>query len=639
MIFLKVCILFLLGGALNAEPLSVHETTSYVKASSFMEVLVDKDASLVLSDVVHLPTWQKSTFSNIPSNSTHVVWTRFWIENRTSDVKTIYLKNPRAGMDKIDAYALSNEAIVKTEHLGDQRRLQEREIPHRYSVMRLRMEPHQTIEVVTKLSNSIGPIESEWEIYSEHAFFQFSLMESLWWGAFLGIILALLVYSIPLLLLTKDKTLALYFGLYAFFSLSYQFFLQGVFYSLEMPPFVINTLLQFSGLFFGVFMALFIYRFLKLDSSHTLLIWVFRSTFAFQILNGCLLFGALFFPSLITLVSYIGLLSGLLACVLWFGLVKQLLNATVDRVFYYLLIGYSVIILAYVYQIVTVTGYVAMSTVSIYSVSVASIIEMYFFTRSIAEYLRQMELDHTRKDKLIDSQMRFVSIGRVIGNISHQWKVPLVRLGALLTHIEAVLYVKKPNLPMEIGEIIPQMHTHLAFMQQTINEFYTLYHVKNRDEIFDLVKTVHTIWGMLNAKAILANMKLEIHSPQILEIQGSEHSFAHAMMILIDNAIEIAKTRAVLEPRLWITLVEEDLHVTIMVEDNCGGLDPHVNEASIFEMDVSSHHDESTKEVRGMGLSIAKLLIEGKFGGTIHVEQQPNGLRFRFTVIKQRAFE
>lgn len=635
MSWLKGFVFLLLLSSSHAASLPVDTSTSYVKTSPFMDILLDEKGSFALEDVLENTAWHTSTFSNIPNNRAKVVWTRFEIENTTSNPLTLYLKNPRAGMDFIDVYVLADQKVIKTEHLGDQRSMQAREIPHRYSIMRLSLAAYQTVEIVTQLSNSIGPNESEWELYSESAFFRFSLMESLWWGVFLGIIVALLVYSTPILLLTKDKRLALYFGLYVFFSLSYQFFLQGVFYSFGVPSFSINMLLQFSGLFFGLFMVLFIDRFLKLNRADSFLQWVFRCVIVLQIANGFLLVLCLFFPALIPLVSSIGLFGGLLACFLWFGLIKQLLSAALDRIFYYLLIGYSVIMLAIIYQALTITGYVAISVFSIYSVSVASIIEMYFFTLSIAAYLREIKLDHARKDKLIESQMRFVSIGRVVGNISHQWKVPLVRLSALLTHIEAALYVKSAHLQTELEEIIPQMHTNLDFMQQTIDEFYSLYHAEQCEKVFDLVKTTHAIWNMLDAKAILVNMKREIHAPATLELQGSEHAFAHIMMILIDNAIEVAKTRTIREPKLRIGMEEDALHVKLTVEDNCGGLESNVPLNSMFEMDVSSHHDPKRHEIRGMGLSIAKLLVEGKFGGTIGAKAHAQGLCFTLTLLKR----
>jgi len=634
--FFKTCVFLLFVSHLYAEPLVIHETSLPAKSSPFMQWLEDDNATFSLDDVLKQTSWYKRGFSNIPSTSAKVVWTRFEIENPTATSRVIYLKNPRAGMDIVDAYILENGQIIKIHSLGDQRSLQKREIPHRYSIIRLNLDPHQKVEVISRLSNSIGPIESEWDVYSEYAFFQFSLMESLWWGAFLGLSLALLIYSIPILLLVKDKALMLYFSLYVFFSLSYQFFVHGVMYSFGMPSFAINLPLQFSGLFFGLFMALFIDRFLTIYRAHRTLQWVIRLVIAFQIVNAFLLLGCLFFPTLTTFASQISLFGSLLGCLVWFGLLKELLSVARDRVFYYLFMGYSVIIVAYLYNGLTITGHIPMNTLSVYSVSAASIVEMYFFMLSLAEYIRQIEQDRTRKDQLINSQMRFVSIGRVIGNISHQWKVPLVRLGALLTHIEAVLYLKRENVQTDVAEIIPQMRTNLAFMQQTIEEFYTLYHVKNHNEVFDLVQTVYNIWNMLSAKAILVNMKLECSAPKSLHIRGSEHFFSHVMMILIDNAIEIAQERRIREPMLFIEMKEEASYVELIVEDNCGGLANHIHLNSIFDMDVSMHTGTKTNEPRGMGLSIAKLLIEGKFGGKIDAQKSAKGLRFYFTVMKEK---
>lgn len=619
-----------------AEPLVLDKEFSYAPGSQHMQFVLDTNDSFSLESNF---LWQPMHKTNFPGASyTKSLWTHLSLYNKTSVPKTIFLKNPRAGMDVIDVYVTHNAQLVKTQHLGDQRPSSLREIHNRYSLVKLTLEPFETYEVTTRLLNTIGPIEAEWDVYSQENFYIFNANEMLWWGIFGGFSLALFCYATPILLFLKDPLLSLFFGLYLISSLLNQFALNGILYFYGIQMQTINVFTTCSGTLFGFFMVLFICRFLLnnhdtsalLQRCFKIILWIQSSIILFVLLI------ALISPHSISDITWMIFILNILGAFLWFFLVRELIKiAKNDKVFLYIFSGYTIMIVAYVNQALVLPGIIEMSFLSKYSVSIGSLFESAFFMLGILEYMRQIQREKIQQDKLLKSQLQFASIGRVIGNISHQWKIPLVRFGGLLTQIEAALYFKKKNLETELESIIPQMHANVAFMQQTIEEFYTLYHDNNKNASFDLVKTTYNIWNMLNAKAILVNMKLHLIAPKTVEIIGSEHSFSHIMMILIDNAIEIAKTRDIPTPTLFIKIIEQEFSISITVEDTCGGLDSTMKLSSLFDVDVSSHHKTSNREVRGMGLSIAKLLIEAKFGGNIRVEHSEKGLIFHFSVLKK----
>ena len=70
-------------------------------------------------------------------------------------------------------------------------------------------------------------------------------------------------------------------------------------------------------------------------------------------------------------------------------------------------------------------------------------LEMILFTLAIFIRLRDIVETKQKDERLILSQSHFSTIGQMLRNIAHQWKVPAVRLGTLITEMESIFYIKK----------------------------------------------------------------------------------------------------------------------------------------------------------------------------------------------------
>lgn len=570
--------------------------------------------------------WKLLKSPNLGSAKMYPSWTRFELLNDTNAAKTIILKNPRAGMDEIDVYIIRKKTY-QLHFLGDARPLANRNIVHWNSVFSLRLEPHENVQIITRLVNRIGSTEGEWVIFSEKSFYYNSIFEALWWGVFAGFILALLAYVIPTLVATKDRYITLFFVLYVVASLLYQYSVNGLIYLLGFPPSWMNHFVLFSAISFGAFSILLILRFLYFEKHYGVIFW---AASIFGVFLGCeylLLLISIFVPKLMDFIGLTNVYVGLLAYIIWFTMLRELIRITKDPVFRYFFLGYTIVIFAYALQALVSAGFMEMNPITIYSVSVATLIEVFFFMKAISEYIRVLENDKKRKAKLIDFQIRFASIGKVIGNIAHQWKVPLVRFGALITQIETTLYFKKEVLSEELLLIIPQFRSNLSFMQNTVDEFYQLYSSQNKAEIFSPNTLVKEIWAMLHAKALRLNAKISIDTEEDTRVRSYPHLFSHVIMILMDNTLDIAKDRKIKSPMIFVNIFSENEWIRIVFEDTCGGITQNPIE-SIFDIDISSKNYE--EKPGGMGLAMAKMIVEDKLKGSVLVENSGQGAKFTF---------
>ena len=573
--------------------------------------------------------WQPIHHSNLGGFNIFPTWTKLTLKNTTSLPITLVLKNPRSGMDEIDVYIFRNNHTTH-EILGDTRPLALRSFPHRYSAVPIdKLQSGEEVVVITRLFNAVSSTEGEWEIYTHKKFIDFTLKESLWWGIFIGINLALFFYCIPILLAAKDGLLALYFSGYAINSIVYQLCINGIVYALGFSEKYINIFTLISGILFVFFTILVILYFLKITKHNGILRLTFKIILFLISVELLLSVFCLFKPSFLPFpaqsVTYVGLLSFFI----WLVLFKDVISLLKDRIFKYIFLGHTFIFLALAYQLLVINGKFEMNTFSIYCLSIGSMLEMYFFALGIAQYIKEIEKEKKRKDELLDFHMRFASIGRVVGNISHQWKVPLVRASALLTHIEAILHFKEKKSCSKIKELIPEIRSYFVFMQNSIDEFYSLYSKNNHKVLFTLLPIVNDVWGMLSSKVGALNAQLSVKDLYNTKLFSYEYSFAHILIILIDNALDTAMQRRIQNPHIYITINENSDTIQIIVEDNCGGIFQTPIE-SIFEIDVSSKK-ESTDQ-GGLGLAIVQTLVNEKFNGDIVASNTDNGARFCITL-------
>ena len=387
----------------------------------------------------------------------------------------------------------------------------------------------------------------------------------------------------------------------------------------------VNIITLMFGILFLLFTCLVILEFFKLTHHNGLLSRALRLVVIISAIEFLIAFICFFEPQLIRTFGLIVVYTGICALSIWILLLFNFYKFSADKIYQYIFLAYTCIFFAHTYQIMILLGIFQIHSLSIYSVSVGSMLEMLFLAKGISLYIQQMQEEAKINQQLLDFQMRFASIGRVIGNISHQWKMPMIRAGSLLTHIEALIHFKNEKALSEIEQTIPQIRSHFIFMQNTIDEFYSLYSKNTNKSQFKLLNVINDVWGMLSTKVSSCEMKLFIKDLQDTQMESFEYSFSHIVIILIDNSLDAMKARHIRNPYMNIDISHDNGIVQIIFEDNCGGIEQEPIE-SIFDGITSSK--SSAISTGGLGLSIVKLLVNEKFAGTISVNNTRDGARF-----------
>lgn len=225
-----------------------------------------------------------------------------------------------------------------------------------------------------------------------------------------------------------------------------------------------------------------------------------------------------------------------------------------------------------------------------------------------------------KKDLIMYQQARLASMGEMIQNIAHQWRQPLNSLMVLIQSFKSKAMQKK----LDDDFVLQQTQYGMKIateMSSTIENFRNFFRPENKTEPFVLSTSIWDSVDLLKAQLCESAIEVEVNISQAdLSVNGYQNSLTQVILILINNAIDalklaMEKKKDFNNPLIAISLDKLGYNVALCVRDNAGGI--HLDDKSkVFEPYFTTKH----KSVgTGVGLYMAKQIIERQFNGTINV--------------------
>ena len=240
---------------------------------------------------------------------------------------------------------------------------------------------------------------------------------------------------------------------------------------------------------------------------------------------------------------------------------------------------------------------------------------------------RTIKLEKTVK-KLIDSNEE---LDTFLYRASHDLKGPITRLLGL-TQL-AKLDGKDVG---KVGDIdyldIIEMAT--IDMDNTLDKLINIHSINtialSNDDI-DFEKLISQIKKPLSIKIKEYNISVELNYHPEIEISTDEPLLKIILANLLENAVNFRHGK---NPRIIISIADDDYKIVIKVEDNGLGIE-HEYQEKIYDM---FFRGTDTSQGNGLGLYLVKKAVE-KLNGTIHVESQEKKFTaFSIIIPKQKVF-
>lgn len=398
---LRLLMLLLLPALTWAESLPLPIGQMQALPGPYMEYWEDPDGRTDITDVRALPdsAWRAVGKRDASFGyGASAYWLRLDVHNphNRSLGWVLLIGNPL--LDQLDAYGLDGKRIYRA---GDQRPFDWRWVEHRQLVLPLNLESGERQRIWLRMQTD-GSANLSASLMTRETFDHQEQHSLLLQGLFFGALMAMLIYSLSIFCITRDRNYLWYSLFVASFSL-YQFIQLGFALQWLWPNALTWHQLSFplSSALATLFGIHFIYGVLELEKAAKPYRWVANALKACSwLVMGMALLGP-YTPALIgsfVLLVACALAAFVITLLRWRG------GYAAARLF---ALGWFVLITASVASILTGTGLLPYSLLTLHAQQIGGLIEMTVFSIALASRIRQVqEAEHLAQAKLIDQERR-----------------------------------------------------------------------------------------------------------------------------------------------------------------------------------------------------------------------------------------
>lgn len=234
---------------------------------------------------------------------------------------------------------------------------------------------------------------------------------------------------------------------------------------------------------------------------------------------------------------------------------------------------------------------------------------------------KEIEKENNRiKDALLMKQSRFIEMGTMINNIAHQWKQPLNIIELCITDLTVKSMMGTVDQEYQ-HKLFSNIHNQVEFMSKTIDIFKNFLNDDQSDkkrETFSLQKAITNSMHLLGSRLEDNKVSITLNLDEQAYAYGSINEIEQVILIIINNAIDAQSDKIAIE------CTHEKTGNLLRISDNGGGFSPEIIDKVFDAYFTTKHQSQGT----GLGLFIAKMIVEIKFNGSIEAHNFNGGALF-----------
>jgi len=241
--------------------------------------------------------------------------------------------------------------------------------------------------------------------------------------------------------------------------------------------------------------------------------------------------------------------------------------------------------------------------------------------------LQEKEKTIQERNSQLFEQSKRAEMGEMVGNIAHQWRQPL----AIANTILAILKEKNSIDALDKHEISTKLDTmekQVVYMSDTIEDFMNYYKPNKDKSIFSIFEALSKALEITRHSKENHNIEININGNKNLKTFGLMNEFFQVIVSILSNIYDIMLIRSILDTKIDIILKKVGEDALISINDNAGGIDDKILTKIFNPYFTTKHQSMGT----GLGLHIAKMIIEDKMGGSLNAHNNKYGATFTIKV-------
>jgi len=253
-------------------------------------------------------------------------------------------------------------------------------------------------------------------------------------------------------------------------------------------------------------------------------------------------------------------------------------------------------------------------------------LEFEILNNKLRENVKQEVQQREEQEQMLLRQCRMANMGEMLDSIAHQWRQPLMLINSILMNMDSALenYKKDDKYLENKVEEVALLTSH---MSQTIEDFRGLFRQEKEKKEFSLKDAINDVLGLM--KNSLNDIDVDYKPEDNTPIVGYKSELVQVVIILLSNAVEVLKKREIDHKHIIIrTQSSINKDVLITVEDNAGGIVTE-NIDTIFDPYFTTKEQSGGT---GLGLYVARIIVEHKLSGEITAFNTSKGARFTILI-------
>lgn len=243
------------------------------------------------------------------------------------------------------------------------------------------------------------------------------------------------------------------------------------------------------------------------------------------------------------------------------------------------------------------------------------------FLADIPKKLNEQIID---QKKMFVQQSKFAAMGEMISVISHQWRQPLNEVTVIIDEIK-LKYQYKILTQEELDYLTNEIYDSVDYMSNTIEDFNNFFKPNKEKQTFIVYtifeETLSLIKSRINNLEVKVNFDVQNKNLMYL---GYKNELKQVLLNVLNNALDALDDKNISDKKIDIIITEKTNTLELSIKDNGGGVPIEIID-DIFNPYFSTKSD---KNGTGIGLYIAKVIIENNMHGEIDVENIDYGAKF-----------
>jgi len=259
----------------------------------------------------------------------------------------------------------------------------------------------------------------------------------------------------------------------------------------------------------------------------------------------------------------------------------------------------------------------------------------------LEEYKKKLE-DRIQADKIVFQKAKEAQMGEMISMIAHQWRQPLATIsgaiiGMQLEQLDGNIDCSDPSKVKKVfekqNEKIEKINEQIKLLSTTIDNFRDFFKpTKHKEYVFldALIAQAVSIMGaelesenVVIKQEVISGLSVEVHKNEVLQV----------LVNMLKNSKEAFVREGKKSRKVTLGLKEDEKEIIIFVLDNAGGVKEE-NLEKIFDPYFSTKDE---KNGTGVGLYMAKMIIQEHNNGKIRVKNQDDGVKFEIVWNKEET--